>query len=57
MKILSKGEDFNSDLTEKLDSFIEDSLKKYENAMQQAEELYDKGKSRFDEMKKVNYNK
>jgi gas vesicle protein len=54
-QILNKGEDFTNDLANKLDNFIEESLKKYEDAMHQAEELYSKGKERFEDIKKVNY--
>jgi len=54
-KIVKQGEDFTNGLTEKLDSFIEDSLEKYQTAMQRAEELYEKGKARFDEVKKASY--
>jgi gas vesicle protein len=50
-KILKKGEDYTDELTEKLDNFIEESLKKYEDAIHKAEDLYTKGKSRYEEMK------
>ena len=55
-QLLDKGEDFTNDLSQKLDSFIEESLKKYESAIQKAGELTAKGKAKFDEIKKeVNY--
>jgi len=51
-KILSKGEDLTHDLTKKLDGFIEEASRKYENAIHQAEQLSAKGKAKFEEIKK-----
>lgn len=50
--VLDKGEGFLGDLKEKFNSFLSTASDKYEGARHDAQELADKGKSKYEEAKR-----
>lgn len=51
-QILDKGDDYAGELKSKFDEFCDSITDKFESTKKDAQELADKGKSKYDEVKK-----
>jgi gas vesicle protein len=55
-QILNKSTDYADDIKEKLEDLLESISSKYDSVMNDAEELVNKGKGKFNEAKKEMHN-
>jgi gas vesicle protein len=55
-QILNKGNDYAEDLKDKFDDMLETMSNKYESVMSDAEDMVNKGKSKYNEAKKETHN-
>ncbi len=51
-KIMDKGNDFANDLKSKYNEFADSVSENFQNAKQEAQELAERGKAKFEEIKK-----
>lgn len=55
-QIFNKGNDYAEDLKDKFDDMLETMSNKYESVMSDAEDMVNKGKSKYNEAKKETHN-